>query len=178
MRGLKTFSILGLIVALLLVAACGNTDNSSKKESSTKDTISVKDENGTVKVPKDAKRIVVLEYSFADALAALDVKPVGIADDGKKKRIIKPVREKIGDYTSVGTRKQPNLEEISKLKPDLIIADSSRHKGINKELNKIAPTLSLKSFDGDYKQNINSFKKIGYRLQMIFQEAQYFEWTN
>ncbi|EVS33009.1 hypothetical protein Q527_02738, partial [Staphylococcus aureus M1360] len=30
MRGLKTFSILGLIVALLLVAACGNTDNSSK----------------------------------------------------------------------------------------------------------------------------------------------------
>lgn len=92
----KTFSILGLIVALLLVAACGNTDNSSKKESSTKDTISVKDENGTVKVPKDAKRIVVLEYSFADALAALDVKPVGIADDGKKKRIIKPVREKLG----------------------------------------------------------------------------------
>ncbi|HDG8791135.1 TPA: ABC transporter substrate-binding protein [Staphylococcus aureus] len=164
MRGLKTFSILGLIVALLLVAACGNTDNSSKKESSTKDTISVKDENGTVKVPKDAKRIVVLEYSFADALAALDVKPVGIADDGKKKRIIKPVREKIGDYTSVGTRKQPNLEEISKLKPDLIIADSSRHKGINKELNKIAPTLSLKSFDGDYKQNINSFKTIAKAL--------------
>ena len=149
MRGLKTFSILGLIVALLLVAACGNTDNSSKKESSTKDTISVKDENGTVKVPKDAKRIVVLEYSFADALAALDVKPV---------------REKIGDYTSVGTRKQPNLEEISKLKPDLIIADSSRHKGINKELNKIAPTLSLKSFDGDYKQNINSFKTIAKAL--------------
>ncbi|MDA5417479.1 hypothetical protein, partial [Staphylococcus aureus] len=25
MRGLKTFSILGLIVALFLVAACGNT---------------------------------------------------------------------------------------------------------------------------------------------------------
>ena len=164
MRGLKTFSILGLIVALFLVAACGNTDNSSKKESSTKDTISVKDENGTVKVPKDAKRIVVLEYSFADALAALDVKPVGIADDGKKKRIIKPVREKIRDYTSVGTRKQPNLEEISKLKPDLIIADSSRHKGINKELNKIAPTLSLKSFDGDYKQNIDAFKTIAKAL--------------
>ncbi|MDN8896702.1 ABC transporter substrate-binding protein, partial [Staphylococcus aureus] len=88
----------------------------------------------------------------------------GIADDGKKKLIIKPVREKIGDYTSVGTLKQPNLEEISKLKPDLIIADSSRHNGINKELNKIAPTLSLKSFDGDYKQNINSFKTIAKAL--------------
>ncbi|WP_305100450.1 ABC transporter substrate-binding protein, partial [Staphylococcus aureus] len=81
--------------------------------------------------------------------AALDVKPVGIADDGKKKRIIKHVREKIRDYTSVGTRKQPNLEVISKLKPNLIIADSSRHKGINKELNKIAPTSSSNS-DGNY----------------------------
>ena len=51
MRGLKTFSILGLIVALFLVAACGNTDNSSKKNHQ-KDTISVKDENGTVKYLK------------------------------------------------------------------------------------------------------------------------------
>ncbi len=98
MRGLKTFSILGLIVALFLVAACGNTDNSSKKESSTKDTISVKDENGTVKVPKDAKRIVVLEYSFADALAALDVKPVGIADDGKKNVSLNQLEKNWGLY--------------------------------------------------------------------------------
>lgn len=165
MRGLKTLSILGLIVALFLVAACGNSDNSSKQSGTkSKDTIDIKDANGTTKVPKNAKRIVVLEYSFADALAALDVKPVGVADDNKKKRIIKPVREKIGNYTSVGTRKQPNLEEISKLKPDLIIADSSRHKGINKDLNKIAPTLSLKSFDGDYNQNIDSFKTIAKAL--------------
>jgi ABC-type Fe3+-hydroxamate transport system substrate-binding protein len=34
--------------------------------------------------------------------------------------VIKPLRDKIGNYTSVGARKQPNLEEISKLKPDLI----------------------------------------------------------
>ena len=61
-----------------------------------------------------------------------------------KNRIIKPLRDKIGKYTSVGTRKQPNLEEISKLKPDLIIADNNRHKGIYKDLNKIAPTIELK----------------------------------
>ncbi len=30
---------------------------------------------------KRPKRVVVLEYSFVDALVALDVKPVGIADD-------------------------------------------------------------------------------------------------
>lgn len=96
MRGLKTFSILGLIVALLLVAACGNTDNSSKKESSTKDTISVKDENGTVKVPKDAKRIVVLEYSFADALAALDVKQLVLLMMVRKNVSLNQLEKKLG----------------------------------------------------------------------------------
>ncbi len=42
-----------------------------------------------------------LEYSFADYLAALDMKPVGIADDGSTKNITKSVRDKIGAYESV-----------------------------------------------------------------------------
>lgn len=151
MRGLKIFSILGLIVVLFLVVVCGNMDNLSKKELLIKDIILVKDENGIVKVFKDVKCIVVLEYLFVDVLVVLDVNLVGIVDDGKKKCIIKLVREKIGDYIFVGICKQLNLEEISKLKLDLIIVDSSRYKGINKELNKIVLILLLKSFDGDYK---------------------------
>lgn len=101
-----------------------------------------------------------LEFSFVDALAALDIKPVGVADDGKKDRILKPIRDKIGDYKSVGARKQPHLEEISNQKPDLIIADSNRHKGIQQDLEKIAPTIMLPSFDSDYKDNIEAFKTI------------------
>lgn len=49
------------------------------------------------------------------------------------------------DYTSVGTREQPNLEVISSLQPDLIIADAERHKGIYKDLQQIAPTIVLKA---------------------------------
>ncbi|UXV35722.1 Fe(3+) dicitrate ABC transporter substrate-binding protein [Staphylococcus sp. IVB6181] len=167
MNRLKFLGILMLVLALTVVAACGNNSKDSSKESDSKsseDTIAVKNEAGTTKVKKDAKRVVALEYSFVDALAALDVKPVGVADDNKKDRIIKPIREKIGDYESVGTRKQPNLEVISKEKPDLIIADAQRHKGIYKELNKIAPTILLPSFDGDYKENIESFKTIAKAL--------------
>lgn len=119
-------------MTLILITACGKVSNNGSKSSnhtsSSKDTIEIKHDLGTTKVSKGAKRIVALEFSFVDALAALNVKPVGIADDNKKNRMIKPLRDKIGNYTSVGTRKQPNLEEISKLKPDLIIADSNRHK--------------------------------------------------
>lgn len=167
MNRLKFLGILMLVLALTVVAACGNNSKDSSKESDSKsseDTIAVKNEAGTTKVKEDAKRVVALEYSFVDALAALDVKPVGVADDNKKDRIIKPIREKIGDYESVGTRKQPNLEVISKEKPDLIIADAQRHKGIYKELNKIAPTILLPSFDGDYKENLESFKTIAKAL--------------
>ncbi|BGE81847.1 ABC transporter substrate-binding protein [Staphylococcus petrasii] len=169
MKGFKVAGIVALLFALVLVTACGNVSNngskdSDNKSSSSKDSIEIKHELGTTKVPKDAKRVVALEFSFVDALAALDVKPVGVADDNKPNRIIKPLKDKIGNYTSVGARKQPNLEEISKLKPDLIIADSNRHKGIYKELSKIAPTIELKSFDGDYKENLDAFKTVAKAL--------------
>lgn len=168
MKGFKFAGIVALLFALVLVTACGNVSNNgsgdSGNKSSSKDSIKIKHELGTTKVPKDAKRVVALEFSFVDALAALNVKPVGVADDNKPNHIIKPLKEKIGDYKSVGARKQPNLEEISKLKPDLIIADSNRHKGIYKELSKIAPTIELKSFDGDYNDNIDAFKTIAKAL--------------
>ncbi|WP_342610413.1 ABC transporter substrate-binding protein [Staphylococcus hsinchuensis] len=160
----KFLSLVVLMVAVLVLTACGSvSDNEagkSKNNKSSKDTVSIKHDEGTTKVPKNPKKVVALEFSFVDALAALDIKPAGVADDGDKKRILPSIREKIGDYKSVGARKQPNLEEISNQKPDLIIADSNRHKGIKKDLEKIAPTIFLPSFDSDYKDNIEAFKTI------------------
>ncbi|WP_263009909.1 ABC transporter substrate-binding protein [Staphylococcus americanisciuri] len=151
---------------LLFVAACGNTNDSKKdNSSSSKDkAVEVKHDGGTTKIDKEPKKVVALEYSFVDALVALGVKPVGIADDGDKENIIEPIRDKVGDYKSVGDRKQPNLEVISQLKPDLIIADSNRHKGNYEQLSKIAPTILLPSLDSDYKQNLEAFKTIGKAL--------------
>lgn len=160
----KFISVMFLTLSLLLVAACGTVSNNDSKKSNNKsdakDTVSIKNDGGTTKVKKNPKKVVALEFSFVDALAALGVKPVGVADDGDKNRLLEPIRNKIGDYKSVGARKQPNLEEISNQKPDLIIADSNRHKGIKKDLEKIAPTIMLPSFDSDYKDNIEAFKTI------------------
>lgn len=160
----KFISVMFLALSLLLVAACGTVNNNDSKKSSnksdSKETVSIKNDGGTTKVKKNPKKVVALEFSFVDALAALGIKPVGVADDGDKNRLLEPIRDKIGDYKSVGARKQPNLEEISNQKPDLIIADSNRHKGIKKDLEKIAPTIILPSFDSDYKDNIEAFKTI------------------
>ncbi|MDP6653318.1 MAG: ABC transporter substrate-binding protein, partial [Gammaproteobacteria bacterium] len=43
----------------------------------------VKHEMGQTQVPDNPQRIVVLEFSFVDALASVGVTPVGIADDKK-----------------------------------------------------------------------------------------------
>ncbi|AVQ33576.1 iron citrate ABC transporter substrate-binding protein [Staphylococcus muscae] len=162
----KWMGLIAMIAVMLLVAACGNA-NDSKKESSSSSkgqAVEVKHDGGTTKIEKEPKKVVALEYSFVDALVALGVKPVGIADDGDKENIIDPIRDKVGDYKSVGDRKQPNLEVISQLKPDLIIADSNRHKGNYEQLSKIAPTILLPSLDSDYKQNLEAFKTIGKAL--------------
>ncbi|EIM3270025.1 Fe(3+) dicitrate ABC transporter substrate-binding protein FecB, partial [Escherichia coli] len=105
---------------------------------------------------KTPQRIVVLELSFADALAAVDVSPIGIADDNDAKRILPEVRAHLKPWQSVGTRAQPSLEAIAALKPDLIIADSSRHAGVYIALQQIAPVLLLKSRNETYAENLQS----------------------
>lgn len=121
----------------------------------------VQDEHGTFTLDKTPQRIVVLELSFADALAAVDVSPVGIADDNDATRILPEVRAHLKPWQSVGTRAQPSLEAISALKPDLIIADSRRHAGIYSALQQIAPVLLLKSRNETYTENLQSAAIIG-----------------
>ncbi|WP_428241743.1 Fe(3+) dicitrate ABC transporter substrate-binding protein [Gynuella sp.] len=118
--------------------------------------VTVHDQKGAFTLDQRPERIVVLEFSFADALAVLGLRPVGIADDKNRKRLLPAVSEIVGDYTSVGTRAQPSLEMIAALKPDLIIADIERHESIYNELNKIAPTLILTSRSETYEQSLQS----------------------
>ncbi|MCM2457326.1 ABC transporter substrate-binding protein [Rhizobium sp. CG4] len=105
---------------------------------------------GETEIAGTPARIVVLEFSFVQALDSLGVTPVGITDDNQPDRIEQNLGKKI-EYSSVGTRLEPNLELISALQPDLIIADERRHGAIYEQLSAIAPTIVLNSWDGSYK---------------------------
>lgn len=123
-------------------------------------TVTVQDEHGTLSLEKTPERVVALEFSFVDALANIGVSPVGVADDNDKKRVPEEVRNLIQDWTSVGTRAQPNLESIALLKPDLIIADKDRHSTAYDELSKIAPVLLLNSRYGTFEQSLQQAQTI------------------
>lgn len=106
-------------------------------------------ELGTTEIAGEPQRVVALEFSFVQALDAIGVVPVGITDDNQPKRIEQLLGKKI-DYSSVGTRLEPNLELVAALAPDLIIADEIRHSAIYQQLSAIAPTIVLNSWEGSY----------------------------
>ncbi|MYL38711.1 ABC transporter substrate-binding protein [Halobacillus litoralis] len=168
----KYTSYIALLFLVLLLAACGSEDEGELQESSSgedsgeQETRVVEHEMGETKISGQPEKVVALEFSFVDNLASLGVSPVGIADDNDEERIIEPIREKIEDYTSVGTRKQPSLEVISSLEPDLIIADMQRHKDIYDQLSDIAPTIILPSLAADYDGIIDSFQTVSTAMGM------------
>ncbi|MDO6407480.1 Fe(3+) dicitrate ABC transporter substrate-binding protein [Pantoea phytobeneficialis] len=137
-------------VLLLLLALMGQAS-----------AVTVQDQHGTFTLNQTPQRIVVLELSFADALAAVNISPVGIADDNDPQRLLPEVREHLQPWQSVGLRGQPSLEAISSLHPDLIIADSSRHTTIYGALQRIAPVLLLQSRNETYAENLQSAAIIG-----------------
>jgi iron complex transport system substrate-binding protein len=146
--------LLGAIVGAILFAATPLAQ-----------AIEITHDLGTTEVPDNPQRIVVLEYSFIDSLAAVGVKPVGIADDDKRDSVVPNYTDVIGnDWTSVGTRKSPSLEVIASLAPDLIIADTSRHKDIYGALSEIAPTIVFDSLTGTYEVSLEAAKTIAHAV--------------
>lgn len=153
-----------LLAAILALAGCGDGGSSGggEKESAGRVT---EHEMGETEISGTPERVVALEFSYVDALASLGVTPVGIADDGKADRIIPQIRSEIGeDWTSVGTRAEPDLEQIANLEPDLILADSARHEEIYDQFSQIAPTIVLNSFEASYEENLDSSRVIGEAL--------------
>jgi len=120
---------------------------------------------GETKLVGTPSRIVVMEYGLLASVLALGEQPVGYADDGKQETLKElDYLTAMGDYTSVGTRQQPNLEVIRTLKPDLIIGDYARHSEVYAALTDIAPTILLPDTKANYDDALNNHLLIGEAL--------------
>jgi iron complex transport system substrate-binding protein len=105
-----------------------------------KSTLTVKDSNQQpVTLPTNPKRVIVFDNGSLDTLSALGV--------GKK--VIAVPTKSLPDYLakfrklpSAGGIKEPDLEKINQLHPDLIII-SGRQSSYAKKLATLAPTLFL-----------------------------------
>lgn len=131
-----------MLIFVLLISACssGSTESKSEGNSGSK-TITYQSEDGSVKVPSNPKRVVVLG-SYAGNVMSLGVNIVGVDSWSK----MNPRFEK--KLKGVEEVSDENLEKIIKLKPDLIIGLSTT-KNVDK-LKKIAPTVTYTYNKVDY----------------------------
>ncbi len=108
--------------------------------------------NRTVTIPKEPQRVVSLAPSITETIFYLGAgnKLVGVTKYADWPPAVKNIT-RIGGYGAYA-----NLEEIAKLKPDLIIADNAvfYKQGFLEDLEKIAPVVIVnpKSIEGIYQQ--------------------------
>ena len=142
-QGMKKWMFSFVVVASLLTA-CGTGNKSeettaTKTASSEETTLTVKDSNGEVNVTKNPQKVVVFDNGSLDTLDAL-----GVGDHvvGAATQNLPAYLSSYKEVESAGGIKEPDLEKINQMKPDLIII-SGRQSDFQEELSKIAPTLFL-----------------------------------
>ncbi|WP_209121023.1 ABC transporter substrate-binding protein [Alkalihalobacillus sp. BA299] len=176
----KMMIVLALVALVLALAACSsnNEETSANEEEGNETTettetevatetteITIEGVNGEVTLDAPAKKVVALEWTYAEDLLAVGVQPAGVAD-----------MEMYGDYVNiepqfddtvvdVGGRQEPNLEVLASLEPDLIIGVSFRHDAMLSELEAIAPTVIFNPYPEDesinlYEEMETTFKEI------------------
>ncbi|CDT04968.1 ABC-type Fe3+-hydroxamate transport system, periplasmic component [Vibrio coralliirubri] len=130
--------ILISILTVLIPSAVYANQPSSDKEAACLSTC--------VSLNQPAKRVVALNWSAAEMLLSLGIKPVGITEGRGYRKWQTNNPQLPEDVAEVGRRQEPNLAVIANLKPDLIVGYDFRHQRLYPVLNQIAPTLLYQQF--------------------------------
>ena len=141
----STIVVVAAVVAAL--SACSKSSNegaqvvtsNTTSENSTK--VEISHVLGTTTIEGKPQRIVTLFQGATDTLLQFGVTPVGVVESWAQQPMYDYLKDDLQEVTYVGLETQPNLEEISALKPDLIIATQVRHEEIYDQLSQIAPTV-------------------------------------
>ena len=123
--------------------------------------ISITHNLGTVSVPVNPERVVVMDYGSLDTMDALGVTPrLAVPKSNLPAYLAKYKGE---EYTDVGGLKEFSLETVNAFKPELIVI-SGRQQDYYKELSAIAPVLLADNLARDYvaasKRNIDAIGEI------------------
>lgn len=156
----KIWSLIIVMSLGMIMAGC-QKQTSAATDSKEKTIEIVDSTKQKVTVPVNAKKIVVFDSSLLDTVDAL-----GEGDKviGVPVKNLPTYLKQYGDRESVGGVKEPDLEKINALKPDLILI-ASRQADFKDELAKIAPTVYLAT---DTKDSWNSAQKNIETLASLF----------
>nr|WP_201279986.1 iron-siderophore ABC transporter substrate-binding protein [Vibrio vulnificus] len=126
-------------------------------------------EMGTASFETTPKKVVALDWVLTETVLSLGVELEGVANiSGYQQWVAEPHLN--ADAIDVGSRREPNLELLSNIKPDVILI--SKHLAAAYEpLSKIAPVL-VYSVYSEEKQPLESAKRITRSLGKLFDKEQ------
>ncbi|WP_281221894.1 ABC transporter substrate-binding protein [Photobacterium sanguinicancri] len=118
-------------------------------------------EAGSVQFESQPVKVVALDWALAETLLSIGITPYGVADvKGYREWVNRPeLSEAVID---VGSRREPNLELLARMKPDLIVMSQHLSPAYEK-LKNIAPTMVL-SIYSDKKQPLIAAEMVTRRL--------------
>ncbi|MES1046483.1 iron-siderophore ABC transporter substrate-binding protein [Heyndrickxia sp. FSL K6-6286] len=164
MKKMRLIVSLLSIIAIFVLAACGNkennsTDNSKESKKGNEASYTVEHAMGKTTIKGTPKRVVILTNEGTEALLAMGVTPVGAVKSWTGDPWYKHISDQLKDTEVVGTESEVNVEAIAKLHPDLIIGNKMRQEKIYNQLKEIAPTVFAETLRGDWKENFELYAK-------------------
>lgn len=167
---MKKISIAIMMFALMaLLVACGGTDKEKESDKSSDKSASTEEKNEAeeaesdvieitheldkkpVEVKKNPETVVVFDFGMLDTFDELGIDVTGVPQKNIPTYLSKYEDEK---YKNVGGLKEPDLEAIHAMEPDVIFI-SGRQADMYDELSKIAPTVYVGIDNANY---VDSFK--------------------
>ena len=160
--------VLAIVAAAAVVIAGGAYLLKGNKVESkySEGAIEVTHKLGTTVLNEAPKNVVVLDFGALDVLSEMDVNIVGLPKSGTLPEYLEEFSGE--QYTNVGSVKEPDLEAINELNPDLIVM-AGRMSDYYEEFSEIAPTVYVESDGADY---INSFNKTATMFGDIFDKEE------
>ncbi|WP_295898785.1 iron-siderophore ABC transporter substrate-binding protein [uncultured Vibrio sp.] len=126
-------------------------------------------EMGTVSFETPPQKVVALDWVLTETVLSLGVELKGVADTkGYQQWVVEPSLS--SDVIDVGSRREPNLELLTDIKPDVILI-SKHMAAAYEQLNKIAPVV-VYSVYSEKKQPLASAKSITSSLGTLFDKEQ------
>lgn len=142
-----------LIAALTLAAGLLGCSSDPVAAPENADTRPITHAMGTTNVPREPKRVVVLDTDKIDTALSLGVVPVGAARAAEAGGFPAYLGDQVASMTDVGVLAEPDLEAIAALRPDLILGSRFRQEKFYDELSAIAPTVFTDRVGITWKQN-------------------------
>jgi len=131
--------------------------------------LTITHEMGNTTFDTPPQKVVALDWTLAETVRSLGIKLEGVAQPkGYQQWVVEPVLN--SDVTDVGSRREPNLELLTELQPDVILI-SKHMAAAYDQLSKIAPVLVYSIYNED-KKPLESAKSITLSLGKLFDKEQ------